>query len=81
MVFSNFILLGDTLFQNYVITFDKQKSRIGFSGNYETIDLIGTDSQVYFYDSQISMAIIAGLLSIVFIILLGLMIFQKRNKT
>lgn len=30
---SSILLMGDTLFQRYVITFDKNNGRVGFSGD------------------------------------------------
>lgn len=35
------ILLGDTLFLKYIITFDKSNAQVGFSGDTKSIQVIG----------------------------------------
>jgi hypothetical protein len=38
------IYLGQSLLRNYVVTFDKDNSKVGFSGDYQIISLIGKTS-------------------------------------
>lgn len=47
---SSIVLLGDTLFDNYIITFDKIQGKIGFYGNTEVVHIFGSNSQ--FMSSQ-----------------------------
>lgn len=77
---NNYILLGDTFFRNYIITFDKQNAQIGFSGNYRLVSVIGVNSQTYLQRGQIAMASICALLSIVVIALLCLMWGSSKER-
>lgn len=37
----NQILLGDTLFLNYIVTFSKQEGQVGFYGNASSVYTVG----------------------------------------
>lgn len=65
--------MGDTLFRNYIITFDKQNSKVGFTGNYTEITLIGQTAQTYLQVGQITMAAICALLIIAAVAMLCVM--------
>lgn len=41
---STILLLGDTLFLNYVITFDKTQAQVGFYGSTTEIQIVGDNS-------------------------------------
>lgn len=40
------VLLGDTLFMNYNITFNKESSLIGFNGDIENVEIFGSQQFV-----------------------------------
>lgn len=51
----NSILLGDTFFRKYVISFDKINSRIGFYGPHNLVYVVGEN---WFKQAQNAMAIL-----------------------
>ncbi len=61
----NSILLGDTFFRKYVISFDKINSRIGFYGPHNLVYVVG---QNWFKLAQIVMAIMFLALSAIGVI-------------
>lgn len=59
--------------KNYVVSFDKTNSRVGFSGNYTYVNMIGQTSQVYLYTGQIAMSAICAVLILAAIAMLCVM--------
>ena len=58
----NSIILGDTFFRKYIISFDKINSRIGFYGPHNLVYVVGED---WFKQSQIVMAILFLLFAVI----------------
>ena len=65
------LLLGDIFFQQYIITFNKLSSQIGFKGNLGPIQNVMPNGKLYGY---ISMGIIS------FMILFGLAVFCQLDQ-
>lgn len=72
---SSFVLLGDTLFDNYIITFNKIDNKVGFYGNTAVISIFG-NNQSFMTGQWVMLGINIGLL----LFAVFLLFFIKINR-
>ena len=68
------MLLGDTLFMEYVITFDKLTSRIGFQGDIDNVIVFGEQQFL------ISQYIMMGSNLLIFVMGIWMIFFLRATK-